>query len=79
MNKNEGLRQKTINQIQHIFKDAPTNEHFLPILWKGFAECQTKWVKCFFPAIGLSKQDASPNKKIIDVPSEVQGIVGWAV
>jgi hypothetical protein len=42
MNKNDILRQRTIDQIQPILKEAPANEHFLPLLWKGFAECQSK-------------------------------------
>jgi hypothetical protein len=48
MNQNESLRQRTIAQIHRILKDAPGNDHFLPIIWNGFAECQTKWVQGFF-------------------------------
>jgi hypothetical protein len=48
MNKNESLREKTIDQIHRILKDAPANYNFLPLLWNGFAECQSKWVQSFF-------------------------------
>jgi hypothetical protein len=78
MNKNDCLRQK-IGQIQLILKDAPANEHFLPLLWKGFAECQTKWVQSFFQERALSKREGSPEHTITDIPSEVQQIVGWDV
>jgi hypothetical protein len=70
--KNDGLRQKTIDQIQRILKDAPANEYFLPLLWKGFAECQTKWVQNFFQEIALLKREGSLEHKINGIPSEVQ-------
>jgi hypothetical protein len=79
INRKDGLRQKTIGHIQLILKDAPVNEHFLPLLWKGFVECQTKWVQSFFREIALSKREGSPKHTITDTPSEVQQIVGWAV
>ncbi len=79
MNKNDGPRQKTFDQIQRILKDAPANKHILPLLWRGFAECQTKGVQSFFQEIALSKREGSPEHKITDIPSEVQRIVGWAV
>jgi hypothetical protein len=55
MNRNDNLRQRTIDQIQRILKDAPVNDHFLPLLWKGFAECQSKWVQKFLPRNSLVK------------------------
>jgi hypothetical protein len=79
MNKSESLREKTIDQIHRILEDAPTNNHFLPLLWNGFAECQSKWVQGFFREKALSKQKVSSDKKITDIPSEVQRIVGWAI
>jgi hypothetical protein len=79
MNKNDNLRQRIIDQIQRILKDAPVNDHFLPLLWKGFAECQSKWVQNFFQETALSKRKVSSDNKITDIPSEVQRIVGWAI
>jgi hypothetical protein len=56
MNKNDILRQRTIDQIQRILKEAPVNDHFLRLLWKGFAEYQSKWVQSFFQEAALSKR-----------------------
>jgi hypothetical protein len=79
MNKNDNLRRRTIDQIQRILKDVPANDHFLPLLWKGFAECQSKWVESFFRETALSKRNVLSDNKITDIPSEVQQIVGWAI
>jgi hypothetical protein len=79
MNKNDNLRQRTIDQNQHILEEAPANNNFLPLLWKGFAECHTKWVQCFFRETALSKRNVFLGNKITDIPSEVQHIVGWVI
>jgi hypothetical protein len=79
MNENDILRQRTINQIQRILKEAPANDHLLPLLWKGFAECKSKWVQSFFRETALSKRKVSSDNKITDIPSEVQRILGWAI
>jgi hypothetical protein len=59
MNENDILRQRTINQIQRILKEAPANDHLLPLLWKGFAECKSKWVQSFCQETALSKRKVS--------------------
>jgi hypothetical protein len=79
MHKNNNLRQRTIDRIQRILKEVPANDHFLPLLWKGFAECQSKWVQSFFRETALSKRKIVSDNKITDIPSEVQRIVGWAI
>jgi hypothetical protein len=43
MDKIDDLRKRTIDLIRRMPKEAPANDHFLPLLWKGFAECQSKW------------------------------------
>jgi hypothetical protein len=79
MNKNDNLRRRTIDQIQRILKHVPANDHFLPLFWKGFVECQSKWVESFFRETALSKRNVLSDNKITDIPSEVQRIIGWAI
>jgi hypothetical protein len=79
MMRDKTLRSKTIDKIQSILPNAPSNIFFIPLLWNAFSECQSNWVQGLFREMAISKRKYTLDTRELDLPSEVQRFVGWAI